>query len=162
MKIKDLYIGDWFYIGDKVANIAYFINSTEGYFCFYSTNPYYASGYKYNLNPSLEINYLPIIKQDWWREDAMLLFSYDETNTVPNNTYARAGQVIMIYNESNFDDYHLCLTRASSTAEPTYKGIVLYSHLIDKRGEQIILDKDKLVLKSTHYIPPDLYIDKGA
>lgn len=36
--------------------------------------------------------------------------------------------------------------RASSTAEFTYKGIILYNSLNDKRGKQIILDKDKLVL----------------
>lgn len=68
----------------------------------------------------------------------------------------------MLYNEKNFTDYRLCLTRTSSTAEPTYKGIILYDNLNDKRGEQIILDKDKLVLKSTNYIPFNLYIDKGA
>lgn len=34
----------------------------------------------------------------------------------------------------------------SSTAEPIYKGIILYDNLNDKRGEQIILDKNKLVL----------------
>lgn len=92
----------------------------------------------------------------------MLLFFYDETNTAPNNTYARAGKVVMLYNEKNFADYCLCLTMISSTAEPIYKGIIFYNNLNDKRGEQIILDKNKLVLKSIHYIPPDLYIDKGV
>lgn len=161
MKIKDLCLGDWFYISDKIAEVAYFISSTEGYFCFHSTDYLYTPGYKYSFPASMRINYLPIIKQDWWRKDRMLLFSYDETNTTPNNTYACAGQVVMLYNEKNFADYRLCLTRASSTAEPTYKGIILYDSLNNKRGEQIILNKDKLVLKSTHYIPPDLYIDKG-
>lgn len=40
--------------------------------------------------------------------------------------------------------------------------MILYDNLNDKRGEQIILDKNKLVLKSIYYIPPDLYIDKGV
>ena len=75
MKIKDLYLGDWFYIKD--AEVA-FIKSAEGYFCFYSTDYLYTPGYKYSFSPSMEINYLPIIKQDWWRKDAMLLFSQNE------------------------------------------------------------------------------------
>lgn len=48
--------------------------------------------------------------------------------------------MVALYNEKNFVDYCLCLTRASST----YKEIILYDNLNDKRGEQIILDKDKL------------------
>ena len=155
MKINDLYFGDWFYIGDKTA---YFINSIEGYFCFYSIDYLYTPGYKYDLHPSMEI----IIKRDWWHKDAMLLFSYDGTNTIPNNTHARVGEVVMLYNEKNFADYRLCLTRAFSTTDPVYKGTILYDNLNDKRGEQIILDKNKLVLKSTNYIPFNLYIDKGV
>lgn len=69
----------------------------------------------------------------------MLLFSYDETNIILNNTYARAGKV-------HFTNYRLYLTRVSSTTEPTYKGIILYNSLNDKCGEQIILDKNKLIL----------------
>lgn len=162
MKIKDLYLGDWFYINIHGDKTAYFISSTEGYFCFYSTDYLYTPGYKYSFPALMGINYLSIIKQDWWRKDAMLLFSHDETNTTPNNTYACAGQVVMLYSERNFADYRLCLTRASSTAEPTYRGIVLYDSLNNKRGELITLNKDKLILKSTMYIPPDLYIDKGV
>lgn len=42
------------------------------------------------------------IKRNWWRKDAMLLFFYDETN----NTYARTGKVVMLYNEKNFAISH--------------------------------------------------------